>query len=79
MEETGKNFVSENEVNTSALSGDVIMESVGSPEDEGKFNTPVPEHHIIPISYSSPPFFPQISNPAAVEANENVSGEGEVT
>ena len=55
------------------------MESVGSPEDEGKLNTPVPEHHIIPISYSSPPFFPQISNPAAVEANENVSGEGEVT
>ena len=34
---------------------------------------------IIPSYSSSPPLFPQVSNLAAKEANENVSGEGEGT
>ena len=55
------------------------MESVGSPKEEVKLNTPVPKPHII-TSYSSyPPLFPQISNMAAEEDKENVSGEGEGT
>ena len=55
------------------------MESIGSPEEEVKLNTPLPAPHIIPFYYSSPTFFPQVSNPAAEEAKENVSGEGEGT
>ena len=53
------------------------MESVRIPKEEVKLNTPVTTPYIIPSSYSSTPFFPQVSNPAAEEANENVSGEGE--
>ena len=54
-----------------------MMDSVGSPEEEVKFNTPVPVPHIIPYYSSSPTFFPQVSSIASKEANENVSGEGE--
>ena len=54
------------------------MESVGGPEEEVKLNTPIPAPHIIPSYYSYSPFFPQVSNPAAEDANENVSGEGAV-
>ena len=79
MEEARKVGMSEKEENTPALSGEVIMESFGSPEEEIKLNTPVPELHIIPYSSSYPPFFPQLSNPAAEGAKENVSGEGEGT
>ena len=68
-----------NEGNTAALSRERIMESIGSPEEEVKLNTPLPAPHIIPFYYSSPTFFPQVSNPAAEEAKENVSGEGEGT
>ena len=46
--------MSEKEGNTPALSGEVIMESFGSPEEEVKLNTHVPVPHIIP-SYSSFP------------------------
>ena len=71
--------MSEKEGNIAALSGEVIMESVGSPEEEVKFNTLVPAPYIT-LSYSSyPPFFPQVSNPSVKEAKENVSGEGEGT
>ena len=56
-EEASKFFVSENEGNTTALSGEVNMESVGSPEEVVKLNTPVPTLHIIHFSYSSPSFF----------------------
>ena len=37
---------SEKEGNTPALSGEEIMESVGSPEEEVKLNTPVPAPHL---------------------------------
>ena len=57
--------MSEKEVNTPALSGEGIMDSVGSPEEEVKLNTPVPSPHIIPSSSSSPPFLPQVLNIAA--------------
>ena len=50
--------VSEKEGNTAALSGELIMESVGSPEEEFKLNTPVPSPHIICSYYSSPHLFP---------------------
>ena len=46
MEETGKVVVSEKEGNTAALSGEVVMESVGGPEEEVKSNTPVPAPHL---------------------------------
>ena len=41
------------------------MESVGSPEEELKFNTPVPAPHIIHSSSSSPTFLAHVSNLAA--------------
>ena len=41
------------------------MESVGSSEEEVKFNTPVCVTHITPSSSSSPTYLPQVSNPAA--------------
>ena len=40
-------------------------------------NKPVPAPNIIHSFSSSPPFFSQVSNTAAYEAKENVSGEGE--
>ena len=70
MEEAIKVAVSEKEGNTTDLSEEVIMESVGSPEEEFKWNTPVPEPHIIPFSSSYPPFFPQVSNSSSEEAKE---------
>ena len=42
-----KKLTSEKEGNIPDLSAEVIMESVGSPEEEVKFNTPVPAPHII--------------------------------
>ena len=71
--------MSEKEGNTLVLSGERILELVGSPEEEVQLNTPVPAPHIISSSSSPPSFFPQASNPAAEEAKENVSGEGEGT
>ena len=49
------------------------MESVGSPEEEVKLNTPVPEPHIIPSSSSSPPLLAQVSNTGAkiIPVSEN--------
>ena len=38
------------------------MELDGSPEEEFKWNTPVPAPHILRFSSSSPIFFPQVSN-----------------
>ena len=55
------------------------MESVRSPEEEVKLNTPVPATRIITYSYLSPTLFPQVSNPASEEAKENVSVEGQGT
>ena len=69
----------EKEGNTLVLSGERILELVGIPEEEVQLNTPVPAPHIISSSSSSPSFLPQASNPAAEEAKENVSGEGEGT
>ena len=60
IEEARKCGVSEKEVNTAYLSGEVIMESVGIPEEYVKLNIPVPSPHIIPSYYSPPPFFPQV-------------------
>ena len=59
-EEARKVVVLENEGNTAALSGEVIMESVGSPEAEIKLNTPIHAPHTIPSYLSYPPFFPQV-------------------
>ena len=41
-----KLFMSEKELNTADLSGVVIMESIGNPEEEVKLDTPVPVLHI---------------------------------
>ena len=69
-----KVVVSEKEGNVPDLSGEGIMESVGSPEEEVKLITPVPAPHIIPSYFSSRPFFSQVSNPAVEKAKGNVSG-----
>ena len=45
---------------TPYLYGEVIMESVGIPEEEVKLNTPVTAPHIITSSYSPPPFLSQV-------------------
>ena len=58
--EARKVVVSEKEGNTVAFSGEVIMESVGSPKAEIKLNTPISAPHTIPSSSSYPPFFPQV-------------------
>ena len=50
MEEAINFLMPEKEVNTAALYGELIMESVGSPEEEVKLNTPVPIPHIITYS-----------------------------
>ena len=67
-EEARKVVVSEKEGNIVAFYGEVIMESVGSPEEEVKFNTLVPAPHIIPSLSSSSTLFTQVSNIAAREA-----------
>ena len=59
-EEVRKVVVSEKEINTPDLSGEVIMESFESPEEEFKLNTRVPAPHIIPYSYSLPPLLRQV-------------------
>ena len=55
------------------------MESVESLEGELNLNIPLPAPHIITSSSFSPPFFPQVSNPDAEEATENMPGKGEGT
>ena len=45
-EELRNVFMSENEGNAADLSGEVILESVGSPEEEVKFNTPISAPHL---------------------------------
>ena len=67
-EEARKVVVSEKEGNNPYLFGEVIIESVVSPEEESKMNTPVPAPHIIQYYYLSPPFLLQVSNPAAEES-----------
>ena len=79
MEEAKKVVLSEKEGNAAYLSGEVIMESVRSTEEEVNLNTPVPAPFIIHSSSSSPPLFSQVSYPYAEEANGNVAGEGEGT
>ena len=69
----------EKEGNTAALSGEVIMESFENPEDEVKLNTLLLATYIILSYYSSPPFFPLVSNLAVEYSNENVSREEEGT
>ena len=54
--------MSEKEGKTPALSGEVIMDSVGIPKEEVNFNTPVSAPHIIPSSYSYPPLLSKVSN-----------------
>ena len=74
-DEARKVFISEKKGNTPDLSGQLIMESVGSFEGEVKFNTPVTAPHIIPSSSLSPTF-----GPASNEARGGgVSEEGEGT
>ena len=50
---------------TPALYGEGIMKSVECTEEEVKLNTPVPTPYTVPYFSSSPPFFPQLSNPSA--------------
>ena len=47
MEDARKFVVSEKEGNTEALSGEVIMDSFESPEEEVELNNPVLVIHII--------------------------------
>ena len=54
-EETRKVVASEKEGNIPDLSVEGIMESVGSPGEEGKLKTPVPVLHITPSYYHPPP------------------------
>ena len=68
-------FVLEKEGNTAALSGEIIVESVRSPEEEVKLNTPIPATYIVTISSLYPPFFPQVSNPAAEDSKEMCQGK----
>ena len=56
-EEVRKVLVSGMEGNTTDLSREIIMESVGIPEEWVKLNNPVPAPHIIPSSSSSPFLF----------------------
>ena len=75
MEEARKFVVKEKEGNTTALSGEVIMESFRSPEEEVELNNPVPYSHIIP-SYNLSSFFSlHVSNPSHVDTKEKVSGK----
>ena len=78
-EKTIKVVLLENEVNTTALSIEVIMESFGITEEEIKLNNLLPAPYIIYSSYANPPFFSQASNPFSGEAKYNVLGEEEVT
>ena len=67
--EEAQNFVvSGKEAKTTAIYGERIMELVGSPKEEVKLNTPVPDPYIIYSSSSSHTSFPKLSNPAAKEA-----------
>ena len=50
-----------NEVYAPSLCGEVSMDSVGSPEEEGKLNTPVSEIHTINY-YPSPNFLEKLTN-----------------
>ena len=59
-EEAGKFVMSEKEEKTTALYREIIMESVGIPEEEVKLNTPVTEPYIVSFSSSYPPFFLQV-------------------
>ena len=52
------------------------MKSVGIPEEEFNYNNPETAPHIITSTPSSSTLFPQVSNTAAKEANENVPEEG---
>ena len=52
----------ENDGNAQYLSEERIMESVGSPEEEGTFNTPMPEPHTILSSSLSPLFSKNAAN-----------------
>ena len=61
-EEARKVSVSEKEGNNPDLSGEEIVESVRSPEEEDKLNTPVPAPHIITSSSPYPPFLAHVSN-----------------
>ena len=65
-EEARKYLISEKEGNTTYLSGEVIMESFGSPEEEVQQNTHVTEPHFIPYSSSYPPFLAQVLKPAVM-------------
>ena len=51
------------------------MESVGISEEYVMLNNPLNAPYIITSFYSSTLLFPQVSNMAAYEAKENVSGE----
>ena len=50
-EEARNVVVSEKEANIVDLYGELIMDSVGSPEEGFMFDTLVPSPHIIPYSY----------------------------
>ena len=65
-EELRNVFMSENEGNAADLSGEVILESVGSPEEEVKFNTPISSPHL--NICKGPPSLEGEWNPAAVSS-----------
>ena len=57
--------MTEKEGNTPVLSGELIMNPVGSHEEEGKLSIPVPEHHTTTSSYSPPRLSKHAENQAA--------------
>ena len=61
-DEAIKVFVSEKEGNTPDLSGGGIMNPVGSNEEEGNLNSPIPAPHPITHSSSTPLFLAQVDN-----------------
>ena len=57
------------------------MGSVGITEEEGKFNKPVPEPHILTSSSSPPPFLAHVSSPSAniglVSENDGIEAKND--
>ena len=62
---------------TTALFGEVIMESVGRSEKEFKLNNPVPAPHIIPICFLFHLFLSTGIKPVCRGYQGNMSGERE--
>ena len=74
-EEARKVVVSENEGNAAALSGELIIESVGSSEEEVKLNKHIPQPYF--NIFKGPPSLEEARKTAAVNsvASDNYASE----